>query len=428
MNNNNLLQTVRGTKDILPSEQAAWNFVNKLLEETAAAYGFSRIDTPVFEYSWIYTKAIGETSDIVSKEMYYLRHKDADLDVALRPEGTAGVVRAYYEHGLHSEPSPVRLYYNGPMFRHERPQKGRGRQFNQFGIESIGEGDASEDALIILVANQALARMQISPQAYTVEINSIGCSKCRPKYLNKLKSYLKTHSSKLCEDCVRRSESNPMRVLDCKNNSCKKVAAGAPSPLDSLCSDCKTHFKSVLEYLEEAGVKFVINSHIVRGLDYYTKTVFEFISQKGSTKGQAIVAGGRYDDLVGTYGKRNAPAVGFGIGIERVIELINDTKVPIEEEKKAQVFIVQLGSSAKKKAFYIMQQLTGAGIKVQSSLSRDSLKSQLKIASKNRVKFALIIGQRELLDKTIIIKDLSTGSQETVDMSQYLTILLERLK
>lgn len=423
-----LLQSVRGTSDILPSEQPLFQKVNSVFADIAIACGFKEISLPIFEYSWLFQKGVGNTSDIVSKEMYYLRHKEGDLDIALRPEGTAGIVRSYYQHGMHTWSQPVRLFYGGPMFRHERPQKGRGRQFTQFGVESIGESDSSEDALVILLACQALSRLQIKPENYSVHINSIGCAQCRPKYIKKLSAYIKVHKDKLCEDCLVRSTTNPMRILDCKNKSCQTLMIGAPSHLDNLCDNCKNHFKSVLEYLEEAGIRFVINHRIVRGLDYYTGTVFEFIAEVGTMKGQALGAGGRYDNLVATYGRRKAPAVGFGIGIERVITMLKELKTVSLPPEKPQVFIIQLGNSAKKKAFSILQQLLASGIKTISSFSSDSLKAQLKMASKNNVRFAVIIGQRELLDKTVIIKDLQGGSQETVDLKQYLTILLERLK
>ncbi len=428
-NEKQLLQSVRGTSDLLPNDQPLFQRVNRVFADIAIACGFKEISLPIFEYSWLFQKGVGSTSDIATKEMYYLHHKEGDnLDIALRPEGTAGIVRAYYEHGMHTWSQPVRLFYSGPMFRHERPQKGRERQFTQFGIESIGESDSSEDALVILAACQALYRLQIKPENFSVHINSIGCTHCRPKYIKKLLAYIKTRQGKLCDDCLLRAETNPMRVLDCKNKTCQAHTTDAPNHLDHLCDNCKNHFKSTLEYLEEAGISFNINHRIVRGLDYYTRTVFELIAETGTLKGQALGAGGRYDNLVATYGRRKAPAVGFSAGVERVITILKDLKLSKVPTEKPQVFVIQLGSSAKKKAFSILRQLLAAGIKTASSLSSNSLKTQLKMATKNNVRFALIIGQRELLDKTVIIKDLQNGSQETVDLKQYLAILLERLK
>jgi len=426
--NKQLLQTVRGTNDILPKDQMMWDYIYRSCIETAHLYGYAAITTPTFEYSWIYARGIGEHTEILEKEMYYLRSREADLDIALRPEGTAGVVRAYYQHGLHTEPTPLRLYYYGPMFRHERPQRGRGREFYQFGVESIGDGDASEDALVILLATQILNRLQIPQNQYTVAVNSIGCKSCRPSYIKKLKTYLTQNESKMCDECVRKSKSNPLRVLDCKNPRCQKALAGVPVTLDNICIDCHAHFKLVLEYLEEAGVQFIVNPRIVRGLDYYTQTVFEIIPTLKQFSGQAVIAGGRYNDLVALYGRRSAPAVGFGLGVERLVNLIKDLKISAPSTVTAPVYIIQLGQSAKKKALQIIQQLTSSGIAVRSSLSKDSLKSQLKTASKNNVKFALILGQRELLDKTIILKDMAAGTQETIDINQYLPALLERLK
>lgn len=425
--NKKLLQTVRGTQDILPNNQPLYSYVSSVINQSVELFGYTKIDTPIFEYSWIFSKSIGTDTDIIAKEMYYLRHREADMDVALRPEGTAGVVRAYYEHGMHIEPVPLRLFYFGPMFRHERPQKNRYRQFEQFGVESIGDADPSEDSLVILLSDHILRRLSLTNK-YTLEINSLGCVECRPKYIIKLKKYLKSIKPKLCDQCTLRALTNPMRVFDCKSPKCKKLLLNAPTALDNICLECKSHFKSVLEYLEEADIKFTINPRIVRGLDYYTRTVFEVISISGETKGQAIVAGGRYDNLISKFGKRNAPAVGFGIGIERLLSLLKDLKKPLDIKFPSKVFIVQLGSSAKKKAIGIIRQLSSAGIHTLSTLSRDSLKSQLRTAHKQKAKFALILGQREILDNSIILKDLATGGQETVDLNEYLSIIIERLK
>ena len=423
------LRAVRGTRDILPSEQAYWRYIKNILYSTAQSYGFAEIATPIFEYGAIFSKAIGEETDIVAKEMYYLQSADEDRPIALRPEGTAGVVRAYYEHGLFTEPIPLRLFYFGPMFRHERPQRGRLRQFYQFGVESIGDGNASEDALCILLGRQILDRLGLANSTYHIEINSVGCSMCRPKYISKLVQYLNAlDPKKLCDDCLKRKARNPLRVFDCKVELCQKQLAQAPTPLDFLCNDCKAHFKALLEYLEATRVNFSINSRLVRGLDYYTRTVFEIISDTGAAQGLALIAGGRYDKLIALFGKKDAPAIGFGLGAERIVQSLHDAKITPPREAKPQVFVVQLGESAKKKSFTLLEQLIASGITTSSALSKDSLKSQLKAADRAGAKLAIIIGQREIIDKSVIIKDLRSGGQETVDFEQCVTTINDRLQ
>jgi histidyl-tRNA synthetase len=423
-----LLQTPRGTYDVLPNEQHVWRYVESKLINNSENFGFNRIDTPSFEYSWIFKKSIGSGTDIIDKEMYALQSKENDLGLSLRPEGTAGIVRAYYEHGMHIQPTPLRLYYYGPMYRHDKPQKGRFRQFMQFGIESIGDSDPTEDALVISLGNQILSSIGIANNNYSLEINSIGCSDCSPKYTEKLKQYLYKKNKKLCADCMERSLTNPMRVFDCKNSKCIRSLKDAPTPLDNLCNDCKEHFKNVLEYLEETKVTFNVNFRLVRGLDYYTRTVFEFVSTSGETKGQAIIAGGRYDNLISKFGKRNAPAIGFGIGMERLISVVNSQKIKIEPEHKNIVFLVQLGNSAKKKALNLVRELTSINICALTAFSKDSLRSQLKAASRSGARYAIIIGQREILDNTVIIKDLKSGGQEIIDQANYLANITGKLQ
>jgi len=423
-----VLQTPRGTYDILPEQQNLWRQIETVMFEYSENFGFKKITTPYFEYDWIFSKSIGEQTDIVKKEMYELSRGGAPLGLSLRPEGTAGVVRAYYSHGLYTEPTPLRLYYYGPMFRHEKPQRGRFRQFYQFGVESIGDIDPSEDSLIITLGNQILSALEIPPNKYNLEINSIGCEICRPKYIDKLRKYLKKISKNLCDECTVRSVENPLRVFDCKVKKCQKNLNAAPLTLDNLCSACKDHFKNVLEYLEETDISFTINYKLVRGLDYYTKTVFEFVSNSGSTAGQALIAGGRYDNLIEKFGRRSAPAIGFGIGIERTISLLDDLGIKHRKENIKKVFIIQLGNSAKKKAISLIRELASAKICADSSFSRDSLKSQLRAASRSGARYAIIIGQREILDNTVIIKDMQSGGQEIVDQGNYLSNILSKLQ
>ncbi len=420
-----IAQTVRGTRDIMPEEGLLKNFIENCFISDVELFGFKRIETPIFEYSAIFNKSLGDDSDIIQKEMYLLRHKEGDLDVALRPESTAGVVRAFYQNGLFNKSMPVRLYYIGPMFRHERPQKGRLRQFWQMGVESIGEASSSEDAIVILTADFFLRSLNIPKQAYSLEINSIGCPTCRKNYIKKLLKYLKKSKFVGCSDCQKRLETNPLRIFDCKQKGCQDGLKDAPAILDDLCSQCQHHFKEVLEYLEESNIPFNVNPHLVRGLDYYNRTVFEFIAQKTDIKGQAIIAGGRYDDLMKKIGRKDFPAVGYAFGYERLSTMYNQLGLASPEKETPVAYIIQLGEKAKFKSLSLMSQLAASGISVQASLSKDTLKSQLKAADKAKARYALILGQREILDNTVMLKNLKTGSQETVPVKKLIDKILE---
>jgi len=413
-----IAQTVRGTKDIIPSEQYLKQYLENSFSCNSELFGYERIDTPIFEYSSVFNKSLGDGSDIIQKEMYLLRHKEGDLDVALRPENTAGIVRAFYQNGFINKVMPVRLYYIGPMFRHERPQKGRLRQFWQMGMESIGEQSSSEDAITILTANNFLNSIDIPKGAYSLEINSIGCPQCRKSYIRKLVKYINKSNFNGCSDCTLRISSNTLRIFDCKKPSCKKQLVDAPAIIDDLCSACGQHFKDVLEYLEESGIAFNVNPRLVRGLDYYSRTVFEFIAQKTDIKGQAIIAGGRYDGLIGQMGNKNLPAVGYAIGYERLTNLYGNLKLPLPVKQPPIAYIIQLGQRARFRSLMLMSKLAKNGISVQASLAKDSLKAQLKSADKAKARVALILGQREILDDTIMIKNLKTGVQETAPMNK----------
>ena len=419
-------QAPKGTRDILPEEQKYWTRIRQVIKDLTQAYGFERIDTPIIEETDLFLRSTGLFTDIVEKQMYNLRTKGGDA-LSLRPEGTPGVIRAYLEHGLVSQPQPIKLYYLGPFFRYEQPQAGRYRQFHQWGLEIIGDKDPVLDAQIIHLFFIFLKDLGL--KRCHIQINSIGCPQCRPVYRRLLVDYYRRRRDRLCPDCRRRLRQNPLRLLDCQQAKCQPWKEEAPQTLNHLCPLCHNHFKAVLEFLDELDLPYFLNPHLVRGLDYYTKTVFEIWPEE--LKGQrqaALVAGGRYDNLVELLGGRPTPAVGGAVGLERVIALMKNQGVKIGAKPSHQIFLVQLGELAKKKSLKLLEELQKAGLRVTGSLSRNSLRAQLRIADKLGVKFSLILGQKEALDKTIIIRDMTSGVQEIVPLEKIVKELKKRLK
>ncbi|GIW65263.1 MAG: histidine--tRNA ligase [Candidatus Parcubacteria bacterium] len=411
-----LLQTPKGMHDILPSEERWYEKIYKTFKEIAEFYGFKKITTPILEYANLFERGVGKETDIVEKEMYILKTKGDDL-LALRPEGTAPVMRAYFEHNLDKLPQPQKFYYFGPFFRHENPQAGRLRQFHQLGYEILGKkSDPIYDAESIVLGIELLKELKISN--FIIHINSIGCDVCRPKYIKKLEEYYKKHSSQVCKDCAKRIKTNPLRVLDCKEKECEPIIKGAPNILDSLCSNCREHFKNVLEYLDELNISYNLDSTLVRGLDYYSKTVFEFkIEGIGSEIG-SLGGGGRYDYLAQILGRGILPALGVGLGVERLIYVMKAQQIKLPERQGKKVFIIHLGDLAKKKTLLIMQKLRNAGISFVETQEKESLKAQLRSANKVQADLALIIGQKEVFDNTIIIRDMHSGLQETISLNK----------
>ncbi|MBI4458124.1 histidine--tRNA ligase [Candidatus Uhrbacteria bacterium] len=408
-------QTLRGMKDILPSEQKYWLHVRDAAEPLAAAYGYDRIDTPILEETGLFVRSVGKQTDIVEKEMFSFIDAGGE-NVSLRPEATASIVRSYINHGMFNQPQPVKLFYWGPMFRHERPQSGRFREFHQFGFEVLGDKHPVLDAEIILIAHLFFKELGIKT---AVQINSLGCPTCRPTYLAELTNYYRAKRSQLCENCKRRLLKNPLRVLDCKEAGCAALKDGAPQIVDSLCEECKNHFMRVLEYLDEIQVPYVLNPHLVRGLDYYTKTVFEIWPADETESSQsALGGGGRYDGLVEVLGGRPTPACGFAIGIERAILQLKSANIEPSVRNKPDIFMAQLGDVARRKVVPLFEELRKAGINVASSFSKDSLKSQLEIANRLGSRYTLIIGQKEVLDGTVLIRDMEAGMQEIVDYNR----------
>jgi histidyl-tRNA synthetase len=368
----------------------------------------------VLEDTELFTRGIGLATDIVQKEMFNLRTKGGDK-LALRPEGTAPVVRAYIQHGMHNLPQPVKLWYFSQFFRYERPQAGRFRQFWQFGFEILGEGNPALDAQIILIFFNILKELGF--EKLTVKINSIGDSFCRPYYKKVLVSYLKHRAYALCPDCKRRLKENPLRVLDCKQDKCRQIVSQAPQILNHLCENCKNHLKSVLEFLDELSLPYNLDPYLVRGLDYYTRTVFEIFeeSEKGKAIG-ALAGGGRYDNLAKILGGGEVPAVGGAAGIERIVELMKEKQVKLPKEKKPKIFLAQIGELAKRKSLKIIEEFRKEKIPIYESIGKDSLKSQMKLADKLGVKYVLIFGQQEALNNEILLRNMETGKQKKLKL------------
>lgn len=420
------IQSVKGMHDILPEDQKYWRYVQKKAEALVEYYGFERIETPVLEETDLFVRTSGETSDVVSKEMYSLKTKGGD-NLSLRPEGTAPVVRAYLEHGMNVRPHPVKLYYQESFFRHDEPQYGRYRQQHQFGLEVIGDGSEAVDAELIFLGYKLIESLGV--KGYTVHINSIGDQNCRPGYIKALRDYFKNHSKKLCANCKVRMKESPLRILDCKEEDCKEVSKEAPQMVDFLDEQCRLHFKHVLEFLDEAKVPYILNPYLARGLDYYTRTVFEFVPDEGTVPALTVLGGGRYDRLIEQLGGPKMPAAGWALGMERTILALKEQNIQVPDgTPKPKVFLVQLGEAPKRKALPLFESFRKAGIEAKSSLGRDSIKSQLRIAHRLGVRFALIFGQKEALEGTIILREMDTGVQETILLDKIVDEVKKRLK
>ena len=422
---NKRFQSVRGMRDILPKEQPYWQKLRKVVEKIAVDYNYNRIDFPVLEESELFERGTGKNTDIVDKEMYKFKTKGG-ANVCLRPEGTPSVVRAYLQNGMASQRKPVKLSYNGPMYRYDRPQVGRYREFFQFGFEAIGEQDAILDAQMIQMATRIFKSLKI--KNVSLHLNSIGCEECRPSYNKLLISYLNNRKKSLCMDCKRRLKSNPLRVLDCKEEKCTQVVGQAPQTVDHLCGDCKTHFTSLLEYLDEIQIVYSLRPQLVRGLDYYTKTVFEFFTEDDEGAQSALGGGGRYDNLVGILGGPETPGVGFACGMDRLVKVMQDNETEPYLPPTPRVYLAQLGDAAKKKSLRVFEELNKAGVMIAESFGRGNLRNQLKQANKMNAEIVLIIGQREALDDSVILKDMNSGGQETMPAEKIVKEVRRRLK
>ncbi len=425
-----ILQTLKGMRDILPADYPYWEKVEKAFKKTAEFYNFKFIEPPILERAELFIRGTGVNTDIVEKELYTFKTKGKDL-VALRPEFTPSLIRAYIEHGMSRLSQPVKMCYFGPVFRYSAPQAGRFRQFYQAGLEIIGgEADPIYDAQIIVSAFRFIEELKI--KKIIVQLNSIGCRACRPGYRKKLQEYYRRYASltktkrKICKDCERRIKINPLRVLDCKNELCQQTKENAPVSLDYLCLSCRSHFKGVLEFLDEISFPYVLSPHLVRGLDYYNRTVFEII--ESGNPSLALAGGGRYDYLAESFGKRAIPSAGVSLGVERIIEVLKSLSPIILEKTKDKVFIIHAGELAKKKTFALIEEFRKTNIKIFEALGKESLESQLKAADREETKFALIIGQKEFYEESIILKDMENGVQETVSIKKIVEEVKKRLK
>jgi histidyl-tRNA synthetase len=409
-----LYRAPRGTSDILPQEQAYWRYIEQKVAQIGQLYGYERIDAPTFEDTKLFARSVGEDTDIVKKEMYTFEDRGGSL-ITLRPEGTAPVCRAYLEHGLHNLPQPVKLYYIASIFRYERPQAGRYRQHYQFGYEAIGDDDPTLDGEVIDMAWQFF--LSVNLRQLSLQLNSIGCKKCRPNYVAALKDYYASHTQELCPDCKTRLKRNPLRLLDCKKPSCQQLADSAPKSIDYLCPECAEHFSRLKRYLQLLDLPFVVNHHLVRGLDYYTRTVFE-IQPEGGGAQSTLVGGGRYDDLIEELGGKPTPALGFAAGIERIILNLKKQKVAIPPLPKPQVFLAYVGEEAKEEAIKLASSLRRGGIGVIEALGNKSLKAQLRQANNLGARYAVIIGGEEVKAGTVILRDMTSAEQKSVPLSK----------
>ncbi len=405
------IKAPRGTADILPADAALWRFVEKTASETARKFGYEEIRTPVFENTELFQRGVGDTTDVVQKEMYTFNDK-GDRSITLRPEGTASAARAYIEHSMHALPQPVKLYYCGACYRYEKPQAGRLREFHQFGIEAFGSTDPALDAEIIALASTIFKNLGAT--GLTLNINSIGCPECRKKYNEALTEYLSAHSETLCETCNTRLGKNPMRVLDCKSPVCKEVAADAPQILDYICDDCRAHFETVQKYLTAMDIPFAIDASIVRGLDYYTRTVFEFVSTQIGAQG-TVCGGGRYDGLLEELGGNPGPGMGFAMGIERILLVLRAQGAVPEMAAAPQLFIASIGQT--EAALALSQKLREAGVYAVCDVAGRSLKAQMKNADREGAAFSLVLGEDEVKSGEAQLKNMETGEKVTVSVS-----------
>ncbi|MFW6030538.1 MAG: histidine--tRNA ligase [Halanaerobiales bacterium] len=402
----------RGTNDIMPPISSKWQFILNKAKNIMKRYNYKEIKTPIFEYTPLFQRGIGEATDIVEKEMYTFEDKGG-RSLTLRPEGTASVMRAFMEHKIYGKAQPTKYFYFGPMFRYERPQSGRYRQFYQFGVEVLGSNDPALDAEIISLGLNFLNELGLSD--LEVKINSIGCSRCREEYIEVLKDYLNKHREKLCNDCKKRLKKNPLRVLDCKNNSCSMVVENAPKITDYLCDDCKAHFEGVKNYLNNIEIDYNIDSKLVRGLDYYTNTAFE-IKYKGLGAQDTVFAGGRYNGLAEEIGGRDVPGIGFAIGMERLLLTLEKEDIELDLNNDIDLYITTIGEKAKDRGFEFLNSLRKSGLKVEIDYMGRSVGSQMKAADRLNANFTIIIGGDELEKNVATVRNMKSGEEIDVKL------------
>ena len=405
-----ITKKIKGTEDVLPKDSYRWQFVEDVMRKESAAYGFKEIRTPVFEHTELFARGVGQTTDVVQKEMYTFDTKGGE-SVTLRPEGTAGAARAVLEHGLVNDSLPIKASYFVSCYRYEKPQAGRLREFHQFGLECYGTQSPVADAELICAAQSIFDRLGI--KQLRLEINSIGCPACRAEYHKALKEYFYGYKDELCETCNSRLEKNPMRILDCKSPVCSKIAGGAPKITDYLCDECKEHFASVQKYLDAAGVEYTVNPTIVRGLDYYTKTVFEFVTDFIGAQG-TVCGGGRYDGLIEELGGKHLPSLGFAMGIERLLMLMDKQGIEIPKPSTCDLYVAVMGEKASLKSFEIIKAVRSCGLIAETDVVGRGLRAQMKYADKIGAKFSMVLGDNEIEQGKAVIKNMSSGEQTEI--------------
>ena len=406
------IQVPKGTQDILPDDAPKWYYIENKIRGILTKYGYQEIRTPAFEYTELFIRGIGESTDIVTKEMFTFPDRKG-RSLTLRPEGTAPVVRAYLENKMDRASQVVKLFYIGPMFRCEKPQAGRFRQFNQFGIEVIGSKSPAVDAEVMVAVLEIYKKLGL--ENLEVLINSVGCKNCRSVYVQKLKEFIKDKKNFLCSECINRYKKNPLRVLDCKKDNCQKIIKEAPTIIEYLCQECMQHFTEVKSYLDDLKIKYHINPQLVRGLDYYTKTAFEIVSGELGAQ-NAIGGGGRYDDLVEELGGKPTPAVGFAAGIERMIIAINQQRIEWPKNKELDVFIAKISEKNTDIAFKLLQKIRNAGLSADMDYYAKSLKSQMRLAHKIGARYTIIIGEKELSKNMVTLRNMKTKEQKEVNL------------
>ena len=409
-----MINIPKGTKDVLPAEAYKWHFVENTARRIAALYGLREIRTPTFEHTELFLRGVGDTTDIVNKEMYTFLDK-GERSITLKPEGTAGVVRAFIENGLAGGVLPLKMYYLIPVFRYERPQAGRLREHHQFGVEIFGGKGPETDAEVILLARDYLAALGV--EGVELNLNSIGCKHCRPRFNEALKEYLRPHLSAMCPTCNARFEKNPLRILDCKEEACAAINENAPRSVDYLCDECREHFEKLCSILDASGVKYKLNPKLVRGLDYYSKTVFEFVSTAIGSQG-TVLGGGRYDTLIENLGGPSVPAVGFGSGIERMLLVLENTGKGIPQEPPISVYVAGLDEAGRRAAFALAAQLRARGVAADFDHAARSVKAQFKYAGKIGARYVVVIGADELSSGRYTVKNMADSTSESVSAAE----------
>lgn len=421
-----IIQSVKGMRDILEKDAAYFKFIEKKSEEIASYYGFQQIITPVVEKAELFIRSELNDNPLIEKEMYTFKTKGKDY-LALRPEGTPPIIRAYFENGFQSLPQPVSLWYSGTFYRHENPQQGRYREFRQFGLEVLGKEESFVDAFVIYVFYIILKELGF--ENFAVHLNNLGDNACRKSYRKELLAFLRKKKNYLCSNCKKRMKTNPLRFFDCKDQKCQELKTQAPQIISFLCAECKSHFKKTVEILDNLGVPYYLDPILVRGLDYYSRTVFEIFSKEGESN-LALCSGGRYDYLSKMMGFKDLPGMGGAFGFERIVELIKlRSKMPAALKKKPyQIFFAQLGEEAKRKSLSMLEELRKARFNTAHGVFKDSLKAQLKIANDLQIPFAIILGQKELIDGMIMVRDMTTGAQENIPQEKMVEYFKAKFK